>query len=245
MLESRHVNSIPIRNQWHRRKRRSQGQRRYLSTYGSVGCFGKSGGEKQWTASVLCEICKTLADRKSPCVRRFATPFDGPVVPCWAEFNLIQSPRKTQVISVTWAQRYFQEFFIGCALGSGGGWTGDLIIADWRTTLRTTSRQKFTSRGSSPKKLDSRNCRKHSYFFCADGSQDKKVKPYATRELRQGEGVARSDPLQSAKDNPLQAEGGVADSSEVSRRYGSKGRFLVYWNFSVAKMLCPEHNRMC
>ena len=44
-------------------------------------------------------------------------------------------------------------------------WRSSSLSSGTCTTLRTTSRQKFASTDSSPKKLESRNCRKHLYFF--------------------------------------------------------------------------------
>ena len=53
------------------------------------------------------------------------------------------------------------------------------------TMLRTTSRQKFASKDSRSKKLESTNCTKHIYrYICAAGSPETKVahnvEPYAT-----------------------------------------------------------------
>ena len=51
-----HDKSTP---KWNCRKRSSQGQRRYLCTSGAVGSFQKSGWEKKWNVSVVCETQKT------------------------------------------------------------------------------------------------------------------------------------------------------------------------------------------
>ena len=97
---------------------------------------------------------------------------------------------------------------------------------DWRldraaATLRTTSRQKFTSKDSSPKKLESINCRK---FPIASGSPRQlsrtTTNPDAARVSGDStwEGYPRlgGGPLHSARDNCLQ-EDGVADISEAAR----------------------------
>ena len=108
---------------------------------------------------------------------------------------------------------------------------------DHRGLTRTTSRQKFTSKDSIPKKLEPQNCWKHSFFVEQMASQDKKVahkaKPYATTF-----GERRSDPLQSARDNSSQEEGRVADFSEVVRdAMEARGDF---WSMS-GEFICRYH----
>ena len=119
------------------------------------------------------------------------------------------------------------------ALISGGCWTGDVLIADWQD-IETTSRQKFMSTNSSPKKLESRCCRKHSHFLAQKAPSDKKVthnvKPSATRESRAWtreeypplwarRGVT---PLQCVRDNSLQEEESQTFPEADRDRRGSK-----------------------
>ena len=96
-------------------------------------------------------------------------------------------------------------------------------------TQRATSRQKFTSQGSSSKKLESRKAGNIRLSHCADGSL-RHEGPAQRRSLRQQRvenfdavgvpstlGEARCDPLQCARGDSLQEEVGVADVSEVRR----------------------------
>ena len=61
---------------------------------------------------------------------------------------------------------------IGYALNSGGGWTGDLIIADWHDIENNVTSEVHV-KSASPKKLESTNCRKHSSFL----SQIRRARP--------------------------------------------------------------------
>ena len=100
--------------------------------------------------------------------RRIRTPFDGPVIPYGA--YICFNPFSTEDIrssSSIWYKDASRNIL-------------RMRAEFWRRldrrldhcglpALRTSSRQKFTSKDSSPKKLESRNWRKHSYFPFADG----------------------------------------------------------------------------
>ena len=79
----------------------------------------------------LRNIQDKLADRRSPYSRRFGNPFDGPVMPFEAAlcFNPISTNEKSRVHQL--CSKMLTEKCIGYTLNSGGGRTGDLIIAYW------------------------------------------------------------------------------------------------------------------
>ena len=53
---------------------------------------------------------------------------------------------------------------IGYALNSGGGWTGDLVIADWHDIENSVASEGHV-KDSAPKKLESANRRRDLDFF--------------------------------------------------------------------------------
>ena len=117
---------------------------------------------------------------------------------------------------------------IGYALNSGGGWTGDLIIADWIHTENYVASEVHARRFES--KVVGIKYSK-DIFLCSHGSlrQESHTQPQTLRRQRVerfdpvkvpstfvGRGEARSDPLQCARSDSLQEEG-VADVSELDR----------------------------
>ena len=67
---------------------------------------------------------------KSPYERRFGTTFDGPVTPFGAEiyFNPFTTKDKRRH---QFGTKMLPRIYMGYTENSGGGWTGDFIIADW------------------------------------------------------------------------------------------------------------------
>ena len=89
--------------------------------------------------------------------------------------------------------------------------------------------EELTSNHSSPMKLESSNCRKHSSFIAQMVQQynnfTHNVKSHASGESRHSAREkkipllqrARCDPMQCAEDSSLQDESGAADFSEADR----------------------------
>ena len=103
-----------------------------LCSSGAVGSFRKVVWEKRWSASVICETRKTkVADRTSTHESRFGTPFDGPGTPFGTEIHVDPLSTKYKSRHHQLGTKIIPGIFIGYALNSGGGWTGDSIIADW------------------------------------------------------------------------------------------------------------------
>ena len=68
---------------------------------------------------------------------------------------LIQSSRKTSVVSINMREKMFRGRLIGYVLNSGGGWTGDLIIADWHGIQKNVASEVHFERFT-PNKLESK-----------------------------------------------------------------------------------------
>ena len=125
---SKQVEPAPLRNQRRCRKRSRSVKE------GTLALLVLSGlSDKWWREAMEC-FCFSqdkLADRKSPYERRIGTPFDRPRKPFGAEIylNPISTKDKSRLHQV--GTKTLPRIFIGYALTSRGGWTRDLIIADW------------------------------------------------------------------------------------------------------------------
>ena len=121
-----------------------------------------------------------------------------------------------------------QGIFIGYALNSGGGWTRDLIIADWHDIENGVASGVHVKRFKS-KEVRTNKLQEVSILPCADGRFPETRKSHTTsnltppesRELRRGGapstlGEASRDPLPCARRDFLE-EGGDADISEADR----------------------------
>ena len=121
--------------------------------------FPKSG----WRETMECfrglrHLQDKLAHGKSPHETSFRTPFDCPVIHLGAEIILSQSPRKNKVVFVNLVQRCSHVY------ASDMCWIlNEIRLETWSSrtgkTLTSTPLPKFTSRDSTPKKLESTNCK--------------------------------------------------------------------------------------
>ena len=148
----------PIRNQRDCRKRSSQGQRRYLCTFGSVRSFRRVVARSDGMLLLFATQRKPTG-RHSPYERRFGAPFDGPIVPfCSSCFQKTNLNERQKVVFINMEQRCFQE--VGpetCSSRTG-------------TALRTTSRQKFHVKRFRSKEVGIKKSHEAFVFLCVDAS---------------------------------------------------------------------------
>ena len=101
----------------------------------------------------------------------------------------IPSPRRMKVAFINFGHKYFTGRFIGYALNSGGGRTGDLIIADGRDIADNVASEVHVTN------FRRREEERRDLVFL----------------------VVRETPLQSARETSLPDEDGVADFYEAVR----------------------------
>ena len=108
------------------------------------------GGEKQWNASVyLRNMLKKSWPTESHRMNEDLELHFG------LKSISIQSLRKTKVVSINMREKMFRGKLIGYVLNSGGGWTGDLIIAD-RHDIRNNVASEVHFERFTPNKLESK-----------------------------------------------------------------------------------------
>ena len=95
------------------------------------------GFNDEWWAEAMSAYCflrnivDILKDRSTAYKMRYGIDFQGPVVPFGAQikYNPISQKDKERVHK--FGDKTLSGVFIGYAQQAGGGWSGDLIIADW------------------------------------------------------------------------------------------------------------------
>ena len=88
-----------------------------------------------WSEAMRCfchlsNIQDSLADGPTPYVKRFNAPFGGPTWALWSRHAVQTHLAERQMSSSPVRQKKLTGIFMGCALHTRGGWTGDLRIAD-------------------------------------------------------------------------------------------------------------------
>ena len=79
-------------------------------------------------------IQDNLADGNSLYERIFGTPFGGAIKAFLGGIHVYPISTNDKSRFHQFGTMILLGIFIGYALNSGGGWTGDLIVADWHET---------------------------------------------------------------------------------------------------------------
>ena len=116
-------NPIPIRNQRNCQTRFAHGRTWYLCSSGTVVSFTKSGGEKQWTASVICETYQTNWQTES---HHMNEDLELHLMVQWHLFGALiffisPTSGKDRSRLHQFGTKMLPGIFIGYALNSGGG----------------------------------------------------------------------------------------------------------------------------
>ena len=178
-----------------------------------------NGGEEPWNASVIRETHTNIRQTESRFVKEDLSPnWTCQLYHLEQKCFSIHSPPKDKSRLHHFGTKMLPGMFIGYARRTGGGWTGNLIIAD----LHDIARPILTSKDPRQKLKDA------FVFHCADGSS--KQEGHAQRQTSRHRvesvdvggvpstlGEARVNLLQCARGDSLQEEGVVADFSEGDR----------------------------
>ena len=166
-------------------------------------------------SNCLCITQDQLAGRKSLCERGFGTACVCPVIPFGVEIHFDPTPTKDKSRLHRFGTKVLPGVFIGCALFSEGGWTGDLIIADWRD-IGEQRRVRCSRRKIQVHRSWNQSIAGSIHLFFSQLVSPKTRRspsnftPPDSRELRRGRGPsfsfgeARSDLVQSARGDSLQ-----------------------------------------
>ena len=150
--------------------------------------------EKWWREATACfcylrNIQDKLSHGRSPYERRFGTPFDGPVIPFWADFLLakIQSVRNTNVVSIQDISRSIHR--IRAEFWRRSDWR--LIIADWHDMMNYIACEFHVPRFKNLKKLETQKMQETFVFPCTGGSPRREG--HAQRQTLRHQGVESFD----------------------------------------------------
>ena len=149
VLESRQVNTTPIRNQRNCRERGPLSKRWYLCTSASVMSFRKMVARRDGMLLLLAQQTRPSADGKSQ--------YQSPLIHLWKS-------RLHQFCAKMLAGR-----FTGYSLNSGGGWTGDSLITDWHDIEKNVASEPHVQRSKS-KEIEIKNLQDAFILLFADGS---------------------------------------------------------------------------
>ena len=106
----------------------------------------------QWSVTAISEkVQDRLADDKTPYERRFNSPFDGPIIPFGAEVKFYPLSSTDQERMHQVGKKIFPGKFVEYALNAGGGWTGDLLIADTENLETMPSERRFSKTSNQQK----------------------------------------------------------------------------------------------
>ena len=154
---------------------------------------------------------------------------------------------RQKVVFINLVQRCFQEYSSKYALSSRGGGTGDINTAYWHDIESNVAPEVHVKRFTS-KKIRIHKLQEVFLLFLrrrvpetTRSGTTSNFTPPESRDLRRGRkpctlGEATRDPLQCARSDSQQEEGGVAGCFwSWSRRNGSKGLCLEYvWRIYVS-----------
>ena len=78
----------------------------------------------------LRNIQDLLSDGKTPCERRFGSPFKGPIIPFGSlvEYYLFSAKDRSRIHQ--FGKKVLPRLFLGYALYAGGIWKSDILVAD-------------------------------------------------------------------------------------------------------------------
>ena len=112
---------------------------------------------------LFANIQDKLTDTRSPFDKRCALLLMIPIIPCGTTdvFNTISTKDKSRLHQ--FGTKMLPGICIGFTLNSGGGRTGDMIVADWHD-IENYDAPGVHVQYSSPKEVVSSNCR---MFFLA------------------------------------------------------------------------------
>ena len=102
--------------------------------------------DKWWPEAMNCfcflrNVSIVLETGNTAFKNRFGSDFSGPLIPFGAEVTYLPITQKDKGKSHAFGSKVLAGIFLGYSQQAGGGWSGDLLIADWE---EVASAQAFT-----------------------------------------------------------------------------------------------------
>ena len=129
-MESLHVYTTPIGDQWYCRKSSAQSKGRHFCCIVAIGSDWKLVGRFHECYTHLRNVTDLLFDGKTPHERRFGQPFKGPTIPFGSLVENHFIIAKDQSWMHQFGKKVLLGLFLGNALYAGRIWKGDVLIAD-------------------------------------------------------------------------------------------------------------------
>ena len=130
IMESLHINTSSIWDEWDCRKSSAQNKGRNTCSIVAIRSGWKLVG---WFYAMLllpARCPRPPGRRETPYERRFGKPLEGPIIPFWAmvEYHPISAKDPSRLHQ--FGKTFLRGMFLGYALVAGGIWKGDVLLAD-------------------------------------------------------------------------------------------------------------------
>ena len=107
--------------------------------------------ESWWDEAMACycflrNVYLKLANHRAPFEMRYGEPFTGPIIPFGSEISYKSISDKDKARLPSFGVGLLSGVFVGYKQHAGGGWTGDLMIADWDEIERPRRHPKSISK---------------------------------------------------------------------------------------------------
>ena len=205
--------------------------------------------EKWWADSMECccylrNVQDLLADRKTPCERRFGEPYEGPANPFWDGWNSIRFLHETSQGSTNLASMFSRNIPRIC-MNRWGIWKGDILVAG------SEDLEHMDAAEIHPRRIDAEEVltpQRREDVICpiADGTAKLSEGDHEFREpaLRRKQPVWSEDlcgELQGEPEDPQPTE--TKDDAEARADLWSIQFYLSSSHWSSSSTLCAERRK--
>ena len=92
--------------------------------------------EKWWPEAMNCfcflrNVSTVLETGNTAYMNRFGSDFSGPLIPFGAEVTYLPITHQDKSKQHAFGSKMRRGIFLGYVQHAGGGWSGDLLVADW------------------------------------------------------------------------------------------------------------------
>ena len=111
----------------------------------------------------LRNVQDLLADRKTPCERRFGERFKGPIIPFGAMIENHPIPARDSSRIHHFGKKVLPGIFLGCELIAGGIWKGDILIANLEDLEKFGRIRNLSSKNQRERSIDNTKKKMNSH----------------------------------------------------------------------------------
>ena len=122
---------------------------------GTAVALVQSGLPEEWCdcamecGCYLRNVHDKIADGKTAFEKRYVQKFDGPSIPCETLVEYIPVTAKDKSRVHQFGQKTLRGTLLGCVPRAGGGWSGDLMVADYEDLQESEAPEIHVKRSNS------------------------------------------------------------------------------------------------